>query len=231
MNNLTVIEHEQQRVLLTAQLATGYGTSDTRIHQAYLRNKDRFEYGKHYYELEGEALRHFKANYQNDSSLKYASRLMLWTEKGALRHAKIINTDQAWGVYEVLEDTYFRVKQAQLMTPEEMIIMQAKSIQEFKTDVDHRFKAMDQKVDNQITLDHKLQRKIQKAVGKRVYELLGKGTDDYKRYSKKYFAAIYRDIKNRMGIPSYKDVKRKDYEAVLNYIKYWVAPANIKESA
>lgn len=115
-------------------------------------------------------------------------------------------------------------------TYEEMIIMQAQSMQDFKTDVDHRFKLMDQKVDNQITLDHKLQRKIQKAVGKRVYELLGEGTDDYKRYSKKYFAAIYRDIKNRMGIPSYKDVKKMDYEAVLNYVKHWVAPADIKEN-
>ncbi|QUI24902.1 ORF6C domain-containing protein [Vallitalea pronyensis] len=229
MNNLTVIEHEQQRVLLTSQLAAGYGTSDARIHQAYLRNKERFEYGKHYYELEGEALRHFKANYQNDSNLKYVSKLMLWTEKGALHHAKIINTDQAWGVYEVLEDAYFRVKTLP-QTYEEMIIMQAKSMQEFKTDVDYRFKVMDQKVDNQITLDHGLQRKIQKAVGKRVYELLGEGTDEYKRYSKKYFAAIYRDIKNRMGIPSYKDVKKKDYQAVTNYIKYWMPPSNIKES-
>ena len=38
-------------------------------------------------------------------------RLYLWTERGALLHAKSINTDKAWDVYEQLLDTYFRVQE------------------------------------------------------------------------------------------------------------------------
>lgn len=35
----------------------------------------------------------------------------LWTERGALLHAKSINTDKAWDVYEQLLDTYFRTQE------------------------------------------------------------------------------------------------------------------------
>ncbi|ELD0817688.1 ORF6N domain-containing protein [Salmonella enterica] len=33
--------------------------------------------------------------------------LILWTERGAARHAKMLETDQAWDVFERLEDCYF----------------------------------------------------------------------------------------------------------------------------
>ncbi|EOK0211542.1 ORF6N domain-containing protein [Escherichia coli] len=34
-------------------------------------------------------------------------KLILWTERGAARHAKMLETDQAWDVFERLEDCYF----------------------------------------------------------------------------------------------------------------------------
>ncbi|EOL0007810.1 P22AR C-terminal domain-containing protein, partial [Escherichia coli] len=33
--------------------------------------------------------------------------LILWTERGAARHAKMLETDRAWEVFEKLEDCYF----------------------------------------------------------------------------------------------------------------------------
>ena len=36
-----------------------------------------------------------------------ARHLVLWTERGAARHAKMLDTDQAWDVFEQLEDCYF----------------------------------------------------------------------------------------------------------------------------
>ena len=48
-----------------------------------------------------------------------ASHLYLWTEKGALLHAKSLNTDKAWEVYDYLVDFYFRVK-------EEPVVKEAK---------------------------------------------------------------------------------------------------------
>ncbi|OFV02204.1 hypothetical protein HMPREF3119_04190 [Morganella sp. HMSC11D09] len=44
---------------------------------------------------------------QNCYVNKMASHLILWTERGAARHAKMLDTDRAWDVFEILEDNYF----------------------------------------------------------------------------------------------------------------------------
>jgi len=95
-NKLIPIEQEGQRILTTAQLAESYGTDEKRISENYTRNQDRYTVGKHFYLLEGEALRRFKATYpQIAEQSKRAPQLYLWTEKGAWLHAKSLNTDQA----------------------------------------------------------------------------------------------------------------------------------------
>lgn len=37
--------------------------------------------------------------------------LILWTERGAARHAKMLDTNQAWDIFEQLEDCYFAVQE------------------------------------------------------------------------------------------------------------------------
>lgn len=111
MDKLIPMEFKNQRIMTTKDLAEHYGTEEVRIQQNFLRNKERFTEEKHYYRLRGEELKDFKANYLNDSNLKFISELILWTEKGAARHAKILDTDEAWEVYEELEETYFRVRE------------------------------------------------------------------------------------------------------------------------
>lgn len=56
---------------------------------------------KHYYRLRGEELKDFKANYLNDSNLKFISELILWTEKGVARHAKILDTDEVYEIFKM----------------------------------------------------------------------------------------------------------------------------------
>lgn len=109
---LQIISHEGQRVLTTAQLAESFGTETTIISNNFNRNKDRYTEGKHFFLLEGEELKSFKANHQNDESSNRINKLYLWTEKGAWMHAKSLNTDKAWGAYEMLVDDYYNVKQA-----------------------------------------------------------------------------------------------------------------------
>ncbi len=95
-----------------------------------------------------------------------------------------------------------------------------------------RINELDDKFNNQITMDHGQQRVMQRAVSHRVIYLLGgKKSDDYKKYSKIYFAAIYRDIKNRLGVPSYRDVKKKDYEMALGFIENWLPETTIRDIA
>lgn len=73
------------------------------------------------------------------------------------------------------------------------------------------------KVDNQMTLDYGMQRRLQRAVGARVYEI---ESDDQAR--RKLFRELYREIKDRFGVASYKDVLRKDLQSAIYYVEAWI---------
>lgn len=111
MGNLTIIEHLNQRVLLTSQLAESYGTTNDVVTKNFNRNKERYTEGKHFYLLQGNELKQFKANGQIDL-LPNANKLYLWTERGAFLHAKSLNTDKAWEVYDSLVEHYFQSQSA-----------------------------------------------------------------------------------------------------------------------
>lgn len=113
MENLQVIKRENQRVLTTAQIAEQYGTDAKAISKNFTRNESRYVEGKHYYCLTGDTLREFKANHQIDDLRPNTNKYYLWTEKGALLHAKSLNTDKAWQAYEFLVDNYFEAKKEQ----------------------------------------------------------------------------------------------------------------------
>lgn len=107
--NLTPIENEGKRVLTTAQIAESYETSTKTIADNFGNNRKRYIEGKHFYCLTGDELKAFKNQSENFGVVdKRASSLYLWTEKGALLHAKSLNTDKAWEVYDLLVENYFR---------------------------------------------------------------------------------------------------------------------------
>ena len=112
MKTLTPVEFNDQRILTTEQLAEVYGTEANNIKNNFNNHQDQFIEGKHYYLLQGEDLRAFK-NQVNDIDLvsKHTAALYLWTERGASRHCKILDTEKAWEQFDNLEDTYFRVKE------------------------------------------------------------------------------------------------------------------------
>ena len=99
------------RVLTTKQLSEMYETDIKTISYNFSYNKKKYTEGKHYIKLEGNELREFKANREIPDCHKFSAHLYLWTEKGALLHAKSLNTDKAWQVYDYLVDFYFRAKE------------------------------------------------------------------------------------------------------------------------
>ncbi|EAP0829493.1 ORF6N domain-containing protein [Salmonella enterica] len=111
---LSPITHNQIPVITTELLAQLYGTETNNIKVNFSRNSDRFVCGKHYFKIEGDELRAMKHEVTQSNSVKIARNvrsLILWTERGAARHAKMLETDQAWEVFEKLEDCYFIQKQ------------------------------------------------------------------------------------------------------------------------
>ncbi|EAR2619578.1 ORF6N domain-containing protein [Salmonella enterica subsp. enterica serovar Sandiego] len=109
---ITPIIHGDFPVITTEFLASLYGTDPHSITKNHRSNVDRFVAGKHFFKLEGADLKAFKNKVTNsDLVASRAKHLILWTERGAARHAKMLETDQAWEVFEKLEDCYFSQKQ------------------------------------------------------------------------------------------------------------------------
>ena len=77
-----------------------------------------------------------------------------------------------------------------------------------------------------VTLESGKQRIIQLRVSKKVYnimsEYLGENVMEYNIKQRKLFSSIYRDIKRKFGVASYKDIKVVEYEKALNFIENWI---------
>lgn len=105
---LPVIEWKGVRVVTTETLAAGYGATSQQITNNFNRNKNRFEEGKHYFRAEGDDVEILRNSLRGVQISSKARSLYLWTERGAARHAKMLETDEAWSFFEKMEDAYFR---------------------------------------------------------------------------------------------------------------------------
>lgn len=126
------LEVKGMKVLTTKQIAEAYGTTKDKIIYNFNYNKDKYILGKHYIEIMGEELRRLKRTCENQMSFKYAKSLYLWTEKGALLHAKSLNTDKAWEVYDYLVDFYFRVKEEKRVEEKKEVVPTETTVKPFK---------------------------------------------------------------------------------------------------
>lgn len=110
--DLKVIEYRGLRIVTTEQMAAGYGTDVTNIKMNYSRNADRFVEGKHFFKVTGKELANLRVSFSYLQISTKTRSLMLWTERGAANHAKMLETDQAWGYHEDLVEFYFTQRNA-----------------------------------------------------------------------------------------------------------------------
>ena len=140
--------------------------------------------------------------------------MFLLNYKGVLQLGARYNAETRFKLIEKIEQLQ------KPMTVEDMIIMQANEMKSVK----HRIDVVENKVENEIRIDHAEQRKLQKAVSIRVYQRLDVINSD----KNLMFPAIYRDLKDRFGVASYRDIKRKDLTEALAYIQNWIERAELR---
>ena len=163
-----------------------------------------------------------ESTYKNDRGREYPMFILTLSQarQVLVRESKYVRKS----VIHFLETLEEKIKNpfANLSIQQMMIA----TLQEQEKIVD-RVEVLENKVDNEIRVDNGEQRKIQRAVATRIYQRLDivpELTED-----KKYmFQAIYRDLKDRFGVASYRDIKRKDLRDCLEYVSAWIEPADLR---
>lgn len=191
MHQLSVIEFGKERVLPTAQLAHHLGSREDVIRRNFQRNRERYEEGVHYFALSGELLKRYKVDYGLSEILKCVSNYYLWTEKGACLHAKSLRSEEAWEAYQILFELYYRMEVGGCIAP-----------------------PYAQREVSAIGLHTGEQKRLRSAVGERVQQLVGK--EEGARPA--LFRAIYRAIRERYGVESYRDIQQIQLQDALKFV-------------
>lgn len=229
MNELKITEFNKIRVLTTQQIAEAYGTDSKVISNNFNRNKERYVDGKHFVCLKGEEKRIFVDHHQIDDASKKANKLYLWTEKGAFLHAKSLNTDEAWAVYENLVDTYFNRKKP--LTALEQLQLTQQAVLEVKEQVDSVNKDL-QEFKNDMPLLAVECEKITRAVKAKGVEVLGgRRSESYRNSSlrSKVYRDIHSEVRRQFGVNTYKALKRNVCDKVIAQIEQYELPLVLEE--
>lgn len=220
---MEVKEYEGLRVVTAWDIAKVHCREVKRINEIFKNNIDKFILKEDYFYLTtNEFSESFKTT--QDFIPNNVKEIPLFTESGYLMLVKTFTDDLSWNIQRQLVKTYFRFKEAQKsLTVPQQLLAQAQCLVE----MDNRITVVENKVDNEIRVDNGEQRKIQRAVATRVYQRLDIVPELIE--DKKYmFQAIYRDLKDRFGVASYRDIKRKDLRDCLEYVSAWIEPADLR---
>lgn len=118
------------------------------------------------------------------------------------------------------------------LTAMEMLRLQNQAIEE----MDDRVSAVEDKLKNQMTIDHSKQRTLQNHVTARIYKRIEENLhigveNNIQKCRPYYFQSLYKDLKNRFGVASYRDIKISQYDDAINYINNWIEPAGLRQRA
>ena len=226
MENLSVTEYKQIPVLITQQIADAYGTDSKTISYNFNHNKDRYKEGKHFILLTGEELRSFREIHDLSDRVP---KLYLWTEKGAFLHAKSLNTDKAWEVYDHLVDTYFNRKKPLTLSEQIQILAQG------NVQLEQKIESVDKDLQDfkrEMPLLAIECQQITDAKNRKVVPLLGgKDSNAYKNASLR--GQVYRDLEGQLrrefDVTSYKAIHRNQTEKALEIISEYKLPLYLEE--
>lgn len=232
MNDLQVTEYKNIRVLTTQQIADVYKSDSKTVSYNFNHNKDKYIEGKHYICLTGDELRAFRDFHDLPNNI---NKIYLWTQKGAFLHAKSLNTDKAWEVYDELVDDYFAKKNHLPTQVPATTSGQIQLLAQGYTEMNERIENVEGKVyslENDMPLYGCEIEEVSKHVKRRVVNVLGgKDSEAYKDSSVRgqVFSDIYTQIKREYGlVSSYKSIKRKYLADVHDFIDCYELPRYLK---
>lgn len=223
--NLVPVEYNNQRILTTKQLAEIYETKANNIQQNYKRNLDKFKENIHYYNLNGDNLKLFKRDLEQnrltESQLvsKNTKNLILWTERGVSRHCKLLDTDKAWEMFDILEDTYFRVKDVVQKQVTTNPLDALKLIVETLENNNQRFDKIENKLndlENNQLISADQFKELKQAVYKKVHSISEQSHVQQGLYKK-----LYKSLNKHLNVSTSRAIFAVDYNEAIRFINDW----------
>ena len=87
---------------------------------------------------------------------------------------------------------------------------------------EERIETLTAVVENDVFLTCRQAALLQNTVAQRVRTLLAEIGLEYDRNSKRIFSALWRDLKNEMAVPSYREIPRNKYGTAVRFVVEWV---------
>lgn len=222
MQEVQQVKFNGDLILTTEQLAEFYGTTSRRIQENFKRNKDKFIEGKHFYLVANDLLKQFKDQYAKSGLVnEHVSSLYLWTRRGASRHSKMLGTDQAWDMFDELEENYFNPKQFALPTsPREIARLALQANEETNQRLDSVEGDVKDLKENQVIPNPEYS-----ALNRRVNQRVSEVAHSYGHITQKQRGELFKDIgsgiKKIANVSARSMLRKKDYQMVMDFINDW----------
>jgi hypothetical protein len=225
VKKLPEIKFNKELILTTDQLATFYGTTPKRITDNFNANKDKFVEGTHYFHIEGSQLKFFKDQTRKTGLVnEHASSINLWTKRGASRHSKMLGTDQAWDMYDELEENYFSVTNQRPLSLPEQISLVAKGYSTLEKDV--------KEIKQLMGLPGNLAYKFTQERNKKIVTILGgKDTNAYgdKNLRQRTYSSLFKSFKEVFMQDRYNDTSIEKFKDAIEFTKNWYPPFELQK--
>ena len=184
--------------------------------------------------LQGKELREFKNYFDNiEIVAKKAPQLYLWTQRGANRHCKILDTDKAWEQFDILEESYYKK-----MTALERLQLQQEALLEVNEKVEN-VESRATRLENDVPLYGSEADNLSRTVKRKGVDVLGgKHSNAYKdsKLRMEVYTDIYNQVKREYGLydnegkfVTYKALKRKYYQDALKMVEEYKPPKYLEE--
>jgi hypothetical protein len=213
--NLVPLVYNGVRVIMSEQLAELYDTTSKIISFNFNSNKTKYIAGLHYFLLDGEEMKSFR----DEHGLPKNTRcIYLWTESGALLHAKSIRSDRAWDIYNELVNAYFRLRE--VATCEQvygdltnLIGMAVSKINEL-TRENTRLKLM-------AAIDREQQSRLQAIVKRKILESVGGDEQKYKVIAPALNSAVWAVYRRKFHLDSFRNTPQYLFDEAVEFLENW----------
>ena len=218
--NLVPLVYNGMRVIMSEQLAELYDTTSKIISFNFNNNRTKYVAGLHYFLLDGEEMKVFR----DEHGLPKNTRcIYLWTESGALLHAKSIRSDRAWDIYNELVNAYFRLREGAIVTYEQtygdlsnLIGMAVSKINEL-TRENTRLKLM-------AAIDGEQQSQLQEIVKRKILESVGGDIQRYKKVAPALNSAVWAVYRRKFHLDSFRNTSQYLFDEAVGFLENWKPP-------